>query len=116
MRHHNEESGLICIELSQWEGKQLYVFLRDRSERADGQLDRTAFEPMLDRLDEANALAVWLREKVVLNLSTDEAALALQAVEANLDGMVLPPSAAAALQGLQGKLVLRHEALAAAAG
>jgi hypothetical protein len=116
MMHCNKEPGLACVELSQWEGKQLFVFLRDRIDQADRRFDRPAMESLLNRLDEANSLAVWLREMVVLHLSASEAVLALQVVEANLDGMALPPSATEALNGLRGKLRPRDQSLAVAAG
>jgi hypothetical protein len=61
------------VELSQFEGAELLAFLDAYVIESRGQLEGPALDPVLDRLGDANALALWLRERVRLELALAEA-------------------------------------------
>ena len=72
MDHVCPAPQVISVELSQLQGRELAALLREPSAVSDSQVDVGALESLCDRLDDANALAIWLRENVRVEFAPSE--------------------------------------------
>ena len=101
MMSQKEVSTVVCVELSQFEGRQLATFLDGLIERSGNTPGLDSLTTARDKLEEANSVAQWLRENVALELPPAEA-------QAVLDTLPPTPDAeaqtAAALADVREKL------------
>ncbi len=80
-----EESNAIEINLSQFAGRKLLGFLETTIQQVHSELAADTTEAILDKLGDANAVAVWLRENVTLDLERNEAVLVQEALGTMLE-------------------------------
>jgi hypothetical protein len=66
------------------EGRLLFEFLEVLEGQTDSDSDAAVLDAVLDKLSDANFLALWLREHVRLDLQFDEAAWVQNAIESRL--------------------------------
>ena len=92
------------LRLSPFEGKHLSEFLEQMPRETHGEFDRDVLEAARDKLDDARALASWLRENVTLELQPAESAEVLEALAASLATEDLPSEARASLASVRDKL------------
>ena len=105
MKYRNEVPGIAGVTLSPWEAAQLLAFLDPRAQGANPHCPAHTLEAVFDRLDDAAALAKWLRENVILELPTPEAVHLLTVLETHVTAG--PPGSAdpsPALAGVREKL------------
>ena len=85
MKYRNDSPGSAGLELSPWEATQLLAFLEPRLHEAEPDAVSDTLEPiadkLVDKLDDATALARWLRENVILELPSTEAVHLLTVLE-----------------------------------
>jgi hypothetical protein len=103
-RHDRQSPEIVTIELSQLEGRELFAFLDTLIAKEARKSNVAALEAAQDMLGGANALALWLRENVVLDLRADEAAEVLEALLASLSDDRTPQEAHAPLAAVRDKL------------
>jgi hypothetical protein len=84
MKYRNEVPGIAGVELSPWEASQLWAFLEPMTRDADPHEAPDTLEVVFDKLDDAAALAHWLRENAVLELPADGAVQLLTVLETHL--------------------------------
>jgi len=110
MKYRNDSPGNAGLELSPWEATQLLAFLEPRLHEAEPEAVSDTLEPIVDKLDDATALARWLRENVILELPSTEAVHLLTVLETHvLADEEEPHDRPPALDGVRQKL---HLALA----
>ena len=110
MKYRNDSPGNAGLELSPWEATQLLAFLEPRLHEAEPDAVRDTLEPIVEKLDDAAALARWLRENVILELPSTEAVHLLTVLETHvLADDEAPHDQPAVLAGVRLKL---HQALA----
>ena len=80
MAYRTEESDVLVVNLSRWEGQQLSALLEHSIAEADQESDLCALIAAMESLSEADALARWKRQNIDLELRPDEAAALLRAV------------------------------------
>jgi hypothetical protein len=95
---------IVHVEFSPFEGLQLLTFLERLDARGEPETSVGALAEVTNRLSDAHALATWLRERVILELSTTEAAEVVKALQTNLGREDRPHETRAALQAVGCKL------------
>ena len=81
MAYRTEESDVLVVNLSRWEGKQLSALLEHSIAEADQESDLCSLIAAMESLSEADALARWKRQNIDLELRPEEAAALLRAVK-----------------------------------
>ena len=111
MKYRNDSPGSTGLALSPWEATQLLAFLEPRLHEAEPEAVSDTLEPIAARLDDAAALARWLRENVILELPCTEAVHLLTVLETHVlaDAEESHDDRPPVLDGVRQKL---HHALA----
>jgi hypothetical protein len=104
MSYRTEESDLLVINLSRWQGQQLSALLAHSIAEAAQEADLCALIAAMESLDEADAIARWKRQNVDLEVRPDEAAALLRAIELGPDCCTKCAAAAADLAALPARL------------
>ncbi len=94
----------VCVELSLFEARQVQRFLDGLIAQADTVSNVTVLAAARDRVSDASALALWLRENVTLDLPPDDAQTVLEVLSAEAVPPSTPQDAAAALAAARSKL------------
>ena len=68
MAYRTEESDVLVVNLSRWEGKQLSALLEHSIAEADQESDLCSLIAAMESLSEADALARWKRQNIDLEL------------------------------------------------
>ena len=104
MSNEPNVSGIISIELSQFEGLQLFEFIEGLIRRVDVESEINTLEGVQEKLGDTNALALWLREDVTLELHHNEVMQLLDYLSARHEQADLSPESQVALAGITNKL------------
>jgi hypothetical protein len=89
------------LTLSPLEGQRLFGFLTGLAEHGELETGFSGLDDFLDILDDANALAIWLRENVNIELEGPEAAKAMAALESMLAEKGFPQGPDVVPSGIQ---------------
>jgi hypothetical protein len=81
MSYRTEESDILVVNLSRWEGQQLAAILEHSIAEANLEADLCALIAAMESLSEADASARWKRQNIDLELRPEEAAALLRAME-----------------------------------
>ena len=100
----SQHSRNVGLTFSQLEAKHLSMFLQRMLEGNHRKFNPDVLEAAQEKLADARALALWLREKVALELQPREAIEVLEALAADLATEGLPPEAHASLAGVRDEL------------
>ena len=87
-------SSVVCVELSPFEAQQLQECLDGLIAAADPVSSPTALTAARDTIADANALALWLRENVTIELPQADAHAVLKALPAESESPSSPEVAA----------------------
>ena len=90
----------VRVTMSPLEGQRLFALLNERIESGDPRTDLSGLEGLLDMVSDANALALWLREYVILEPDSREVALLREV----LDSVSSASQADTVLSSIRGKL------------
>ncbi len=104
MKSQPEVSAVVMIELTPLEGRQLVTYLDGLIEQAGTIPSLETLKAARDKLADANALALWLRENVALDLQPGEARAVRDALPAKPEQEHQPQEAAAALTVIRERL------------
>lgn len=74
MQGHEDPPKTACVTLSPLEGHRLFMLLNELAEGPDPQAKFPGLDELLDKVGDANALALWLRENVAIDLDEREVA------------------------------------------
>lgn len=94
----------VLLTMSPLEGQQLFALLNERIESGDAQTNLSGLEGLLDMVSDANALALWLREYVVLEPDSREVALLREVLNKASPTKRVASGVDTVLSGIQGKL------------
>ena len=104
MKNLERPTETVHVEFSTFEGLQLLTFLERLDERGKPGAGAGSLAEVVSKLSDALALAMWLRERVILDLSPTEAAEVVRALQTNLGRGDRPRETHAALQAVGRKL------------
>jgi hypothetical protein len=99
-----EPQQFVKLELSQAESLTLVSFLRQLMEELDNQVDLAAIRGACEKIEEAEAVGVWLRERVRTELTAAEAGELTEAISVRLEEEVLLASIVRQLTGIRQRL------------
>ena len=71
----------VRLTLSPSEGRRLFGFLTELAECGDTETDFSGLDALLDKVGDANALALWLRENVNVEIAGPEVAKVREVLE-----------------------------------
>ena len=69
------------LTLSPLEGRRLFGLLTELAECGDAETDSAGLDALLDKVGDSNALALWLRENVHVELESREASKVFEVLE-----------------------------------
>ena len=92
----------ISITLSPIEGQQLFAFLTEVVESGAPGTDFSELDELLDKVGDANAAALWLRENVNLELEGQEAARVREILDSISPEKSIASEVETILPGIQG--------------
>jgi hypothetical protein len=104
MSNHENTPQAVRVTLSPIEGRRLFASLSDLAEGGNPETGFSDLDELLDILDDANALAAWLRENVNLELEGPEAAKLAEMLEDMSPRDGFSQEADAVLPGIREKL------------
>ncbi len=107
MMSQREIPTVVCVVLSPFEARQLQQFLDGQIAQAHTSSNITALTAARDSLAEANAVALWLRENVTLDLPRDDAHAVLGVLSAEPVSPDTPQDVATALAAARSELSQR---------
>lgn len=94
------------LTLSPSEGRRLFGFLTELAECGDPNTDFPGLDRLLDKVADANALALWLRENVTVELESREVAKVREVLERTSPERGAAPEADMVPPGIHDKLAL----------
>ena len=100
----SRHSRNVGLTFSQLEAEHLSVFLKRMLEGNHGKASSDVLEAAQEKLADARALALWLREKVSLELQPPEATEVWEALDAGLAAAKSLPEAHASLARVRDEL------------
>ena len=92
------------LTLSPLEGRHLFGFLTKLTECGDPEMDLSGLTELLDKVRDANALALWLRENVNVELEGPEVAKVWGVLESMSSRECVAPEADTVLPAMQNQL------------
>ena len=104
MNRHEDAPDTVLVTLSQFEGQRLFAFLSELVESGDPKTDFSVLDELLDKVGDANALALWLRENVYVELEGREVAKVREVLKNRSPEKCVASQADTVLLGIQGKL------------
>jgi len=105
MRNDPDMPGIVSIELSQFEGHKLFDFIEGLIQGIGTESKINALKEAQDKLGDANALALWLRENITLELHHSEAIRLLDMLPAGHEEGDRSQEVQVALASIRGKLI-----------
>jgi len=104
MSNHEDPRDPVRVTLSPLEGQRLFAFLNELVESGDLETDFSGLDELLDKVGDANALALWLRENVKVELDGREFGKLREVLENFSPEKSVASQADTVLPGIQGKL------------
>ena len=81
----NNPCKTILVEFTRQEGNWLVIFFEERIKSSNSQDYAKPLDEVLAKLCDADTVALWLRENIVVNLTHEEAVQTLKILKAGMD-------------------------------
>jgi hypothetical protein len=94
----------VRLTLSPLDGRRLFGFLTELAQCGDSETDVSGLDELLDKVGDANALALWLRENVNVELEGPDVSKVRKMLESMSSKQGVAPEADSVLPAMQEQL------------